>query len=74
MTLTEFRAAVEAHLTASEESATAFGKRVLGDPTFVFDLRKGRDVSLTLVERVMAAIAASPKPAKKSQPAGRRAA
>ena len=55
----DFLAAVEAYLQRSGESASAFGRRVLGDPTFVFDLRTGRSPSLRLVDRVMTALAQS---------------
>ncbi|TXL70128.1 hypothetical protein FHP25_36000 [Vineibacter terrae] len=57
MTRAEFRACVEAHLQSSGESATAFGRRALNDPGFVFDLRRGRDTTLSVVERVQQAIA-----------------
>lgn len=57
MTREEFLATVERHLADSGEYAANFGTRAVGDPSFVFDLRKGRTVNLDIVERVSAAIA-----------------
>ncbi len=37
-----FLAEIEAYLASTGTDATAFGKQALGDPSFVFDLRKGR--------------------------------
>lgn len=34
--------AIERFLTETRTDPTTFGKRALGDPRFVFDLRKGR--------------------------------
>jgi sulfate adenylyltransferase subunit 2 len=52
-----FLAEIEAHLTASSTDATSFGRQVLGDPSFVFDLRKGRSPSTRTIEKVRAAMA-----------------
>lgn len=49
--------AVDRHLAATGESASAFGKRVANDPKLVFDLRDGRSPQLRLVERILAAVA-----------------
>ena len=40
-----FLAEIEAFLANSATDATALGKLALGDPSFVFDLRKGRSPS-----------------------------
>ncbi len=34
---------IEHHLRATQLSAAKFGRTVMGDPRFVFDLRKGRE-------------------------------
>lgn len=43
---------IEAFLKANEMSATAFGMAALNDPRFVMDLRGGRDVKMSTIERV----------------------
>ena len=45
---------VEKFLRASRIPATRFGREVLGDPRFVFDLRNGREPRPTTVHRVRA--------------------
>jgi hypothetical protein len=52
----KFVAEVEAFLKASGMSATVFGKAAVNDPKFVFNIRKGRQPSLRLVDRVNAYI------------------
>lgn len=52
----EFLETVEAFLAATEISPTTFGKEVLKDPQFVFDLRNGRSPNLATVEKVRAFI------------------
>lgn len=42
---------IERFLTDSGMSAGTFGKKALGDPRFVFDLRAGRDPSSRICER-----------------------
>lgn len=51
-------AAVERHLEKAGTTATAFGRKVAGDPNLVFDLRQGRSPQLRLVERIMREIEA----------------
>lgn len=53
-----FLAEIDAYLSQSGTSATAFGKEVVGDPCFVGDLRAGRMPGLRLVEKVQKHIAA----------------
>lgn len=53
-----FLADVEAFLIRSGMTATAFGTAALNDPSFVHDLRNGRQPSLGLVDRVHAFISA----------------
>lgn len=43
---------IDAFLTRTGMSATAFGTEVLKDPPFVFQLREGRDCKMSTVERV----------------------
>ena len=45
---------IEAFLTRSGMSATAFGAKALNDPPFVQQLREGRDPKLSTAERVRA--------------------
>lgn len=52
--LTAFLDEVEAFLTANGVTPTAFGAEAMNDPQFVFDLREGRAVRLTTVDRVRA--------------------
>lgn len=56
LTIDDFVAMVEGHLEQTRTPPTTFGKQVLNDPNFVFDLRKGRDPGLRVVERVVLAI------------------
>jgi hypothetical protein len=50
----DFKRAIEAFLTKHQMSATAFGTEALGDPGFVFDLRRGRSCGLKIVDKVYA--------------------
>jgi hypothetical protein len=52
LTAHSFRTEVEAFLTDTGMSATAFGRAVVSDPNFVSDLREGRMPSIRLVEKV----------------------
>ncbi len=45
---------VEKFLSASKISAARFGRDVMGDPRFVFDLRNGREPRVETVSRVRA--------------------
>ena len=54
---------VEGFLQAKEMTATGFGRAAIGDPNFVFDLRKGRDVRPETVDRVRSFMRA-PAPAE----------
>lgn len=44
---------VEKYLKASNVAPTRFGRDVVGDPRFVFDLRNGREPRAKTVARVM---------------------
>ena len=52
-----FLAEIERHLASKDIEASAFGKQALGDPNFVFDLRKGRSPSTRTMDKVRAYIA-----------------
>lgn len=52
-----FLAEIEAHLANGRIDPSVFGKQVMGDPNFVFDLRKGRSPSTRTMGKVRAAIA-----------------
>ena len=45
---------VEKFLRYSNTPAARFGREAMGDPRFVFDLRKGREPRARTVERVRA--------------------
>jgi hypothetical protein len=45
---------VEKFLRQSEITPTRFGRDVVGDPRFVFDLRNGRDPRPRTIARVLA--------------------
>lgn len=45
---------IEIYLRRSGTTATRFGREVLGDPRFVFDLRKGRELRPPTAARVSA--------------------
>lgn len=53
ITDTAFRETIDAFLAETDTTATAFGKAVMGDPCFVFDLRKGRSPTLAVVNKVL---------------------
>ena len=68
-----FLSEIEQFLAAAGMDPTALGKQALGDPSFVFDLRKGRSPSTRTIDKVRnwiaqqqapAAAAASPRPAR----------
>ena len=50
---------VEKFLRISEIPATRFGREVMRDPRFVFDLRKGREPRMETVTRVRAYLEAA---------------
>jgi hypothetical protein len=45
---------IEHHLRSTSLSPAKFGRTVMGDPRFVFDLRKGREPRLRTERRVRA--------------------
>jgi len=47
---------VEKYLRRNDTPPTRFGREVVGDPRFVFDLRNGRDPRPATVRRVRAYI------------------
>lgn len=53
----EFLQRIEAFLVAHKIGATTFGKKAMGDPNFVFDLREGRIASLAVFDRINAFMA-----------------
>lgn len=56
MTPEELLRRIEAYLATSDESASAFGKRVLGDPSFVYDLRAGREPRYSTMKKAAEAL------------------
>ena len=62
MTLLEtFCAEVESYLKKTEVRPTAFGVAAVGDPSFVFDIREGRQPRLGMVDRVTTFIRENPR-------------
>ncbi len=54
-----FLAEIEKFLSTSGTDATALGKQALSDPSFVFDLRKGRSPSTRTIEKLRSFIRAT---------------
>jgi len=54
-----FLTEIERHLVQKNMDASTFGKLALGDPNFIFDLRKGRSPSTRTMEKVRAFMAAA---------------
>lgn len=48
-----FAAKVEAFLSQTGTPPTRFGKEAVGDPSFVFDLRRGREPGYRTARRVL---------------------
>ena len=58
-----FLSEIERFLSSAGVDASALGKQALGDPNFVFDLRKGRSPSTRTIDKVRGWIAAQAGPA-----------
>ena len=50
--LADFLAEVDAFLVETGTAPTALGRGALGDPSFVFNLRDGRDCRMSTIVRV----------------------
>lgn len=50
----DLRRRIETYLKRSGRTAAGFGREVMGDPRFVFDLRKGREPRPLTTARVAA--------------------
>lgn len=60
-TITEqFRDEIAAYLRAAGMDPTTFGRRVMNDPRFVFDLAKGRSASSRTIDKVRQWMADNP--------------
>ena len=57
-----FLSEIERFLSSAGVEPTALGKQALGDPNFVFDLRKGRSPSTRTIDKVRGWIAAAGGP------------
>lgn len=55
--MTDLLTTVERHLADTQTSAATFGREVMNDPNFVFDLRKGRDYRRSTENRIRQHIA-----------------
>ncbi len=65
-TARSFLQEIDAYLARSGRDPSGFGKEALGDPNFVFDLRKGRSPSARTMDKVRAAMReqqSAPQPA-----------
>tara|TARA_R100001086_G_scaffold247542_1_gene182051 strand:- start:90 stop:293 length:204 start_codon:yes stop_codon:yes gene_type:complete len=58
--MNDFLSTVESYLGKSGISATSFGREVMQDPNFVFDLRKGRDCRGSVITKVIDHIKSNP--------------
>lgn len=56
LTETELISVIDRHLAATGESASAFGKRLAGDPNLVSDLRSGRSPRMSLAHLMLAEV------------------
>jgi sulfate adenylyltransferase subunit 2 len=63
-----FLAEIEQFLATSATDATSLGKQALGDPSFVFDLRKGRSPSTRTIEKLHSWISANGAPPMSATP------
>jgi sulfate adenylyltransferase subunit 2 len=63
-----FLAEIEQFLATSATEATSLGKQALGDPSFVFDLRKGRSPSTRTIEKLRSWISANGAPPMSATP------
>jgi hypothetical protein len=71
VSLSNLQNRIEEFLAAMGMSPTVFGRKVLKDPNFVFDLRNGaRSPSIRTAEKIYAFIEAQQKLAKKPQRRG----
>ena len=50
---------IERYLRSTDTPPTRFGREVVGDPNFVFDLRNGREPRSRTIERVSSYLAAA---------------
>jgi predicted transcriptional regulator len=56
-TLTEqFLDAIEAHLERTGTKPTEFGRQVMGDPSLLLSLRRGRSPTLATADKILAFI------------------
>ena len=51
-TSSDFLAQIETFLEKHDIAPSTFGKTLMGDPTFVFQLREGRSPSLETAEKI----------------------
>lgn len=61
-TKAQFIADIDAYLVQSGMTETDFSRRSCNNPSFVFRLRKGADVTLSTVDRVRRFMADNPSP------------
>ena len=52
---------IEKYLRRNDTAPTRFGREVVGDPRFVFDLRNGRDPRPATIARVRAYLEGAPQ-------------
>ena len=57
-------ARIDAHLAATGETPSAFGKRVAKDGNLVADLRNGRSPTMRLAARIAEACEGAPQPVR----------
>ncbi len=64
----QFSNTVESYLVATGMDPTNFGKAVMNDPKFVFDLRNGRSPSARTIDKVRDWIVGNPSGGARSEP------
>jgi len=63
-----FRTRIEDYLANSDISPTALGKRALGDPSFVINIRAGREPRIKTLTRVSAWMDENPPVTETAKP------
>lgn len=56
---------IEQYLEAADMPHSTFGRKALGDPLFVTEVRRGRSCGLDIVEKVMTFISDNPPPKRR---------
>ncbi len=63
---------IDRYLEQTGMSPTTFGKKVMGNPAFVFEKRKGAGFNSATYKKIKAYIASNPPPEKPDQPSNNK--